>query len=1255
MKTNRHAFSFSLLTVSLLTATSAMAAGYESPFSIPLYLTNPGGMGETRIVRETTPETKFAYLPNCPVVEKVKPNIVLYIDDSSSMNARLGGSSNTKIQMLRNVISKVMASYGDDVTWSVAFMNQSNRDLALGATGSDVSNTINRYNIPGGQGTSLLNGYTRAIDKLNGVQTNNKYVVVLTDGAANGGSVNDINRWLRNSNIGSSLGTTYDLDGYDVEDFAALGRDINPSRSSRYYARSYGFANDWQYNLCQGTDKTECPTQVSELDTKYLRQLSEPLEQKANIVTFTVAFGLSGGADYRYFEYEDYRTRYMLEKGASGGGNYNNMKTAFTADKEDELLAAFDQIIGSVVSRHDQDITSSSQLGTPQYGNKPNPGSSITSVVKVDQHALAPVARPNGDQLYAQEFAALWLPIQEEGGLRSAELRFYETQYQFANNDKDNGLITGVSTPNYTVPLFPDDRKAYVTDKDFSYTRAAAKQMFAREFYKNNTYFNLNARNSKDSDEWQNALMPWISRKDKTGNAISDADIIKIAQEHNYTENVEEYRKRTKYQMGDILESDIVTIGDFVDGDPKTGYNGRREFITAAANDGLAYIFQSNGAVKQENGKNPYTLKMTYAPTALQREKDETVAHRYQDIANSQYALDGLHPHVYMLSGGITAHTLEEPFRIDYVIGNAGRGAKGLYGLNLTAISKEQGFNNPQKVPLFEAGAHRGGEESGMGYTIGYPSTARFGKNVVKPNNTNRPDLSLDNGIHIMTAVGSGFTSKTELDKQETTMYLYDTLGGADVGIKGDTANSMANIGKRNTVGALANSGKKIKVSDTNTGGLATPNLLDVNMDGVVDYAFAGDYSGNMYRCDVRDYDNVRCSMIFKGDPKRPITSAPIAVQMDWEYVIIWGTGSDLFEADLQDTNTQAIYGIYQQFDPMTLNITKEYDKVANKLLQQKFETPLEKNGKQFRNIALDKDNQPMGEYQPGKGLFYNGEQYDGWVLDLEHGGAGERIVTQPILSNRTVYFASRVYGSTSATKNIVPWNDGWTKADWEANNWKTESTSAPIPAGLCSDKESDKLNGGGGWAKDWTPVQDTTGLPQLDVSCVWKQKTCEDKVTVEYTVTAKDDPGSYTLTSSLIQLKAENGGRIYPKKDITSYVIMDYDEGSSNAYGYQGDGSIMATESYMGLISLSHNNPNNKYNVDISGNYGHTGSYTKLGGGTKSNTQFEQRENNCAPDDGKMSSALNITMTKGFDTKLMKHHFVVANCLRRISWREIY
>ncbi|MBP5789393.1 MAG: hypothetical protein J6W29_04085 [Neisseriaceae bacterium] len=244
----QHKFALSILTVSLLTATSAMAAGNDSPFSIPLYLTNPAGMSETRVVTETTPVKKSAYIPDCPEDTEIKPNIVLYLDDSGSMTWELGDTRETKVTVLREVISELMNQYGDKANWALEFMNNPNAGLAMGAGASTVNTTVQTHTFSGT--TPLLPGYTRAVDKLANIKTNNKYVIALTDGAANKGSVNDINNWLNFSEIGKTLGVTYSLDDYDLPDFAAVNRHAVNINSLSYYADGDGFASDWQYELC---------------------------------------------------------------------------------------------------------------------------------------------------------------------------------------------------------------------------------------------------------------------------------------------------------------------------------------------------------------------------------------------------------------------------------------------------------------------------------------------------------------------------------------------------------------------------------------------------------------------------------------------------------------------------------------------------------------------------------------------------------------------------------------------------------------------------------------------------------------------------------------------------------------------------------------------------------------------------------------------------------------------------------------------
>ncbi|MBQ9724677.1 MAG: hypothetical protein IJV56_04960, partial [Neisseriaceae bacterium] len=85
MKTNRRTFSFSLLAISVLSATSAMAADTDSPFATPLHLSNPGMSKTVTITKnETIPKVATWDVSNTStsLYEKNKPNIMLYLDDS---------------------------------------------------------------------------------------------------------------------------------------------------------------------------------------------------------------------------------------------------------------------------------------------------------------------------------------------------------------------------------------------------------------------------------------------------------------------------------------------------------------------------------------------------------------------------------------------------------------------------------------------------------------------------------------------------------------------------------------------------------------------------------------------------------------------------------------------------------------------------------------------------------------------------------------------------------------------------------------------------------------------------------------------------------------------------------------------------------------------------------------------------------------------------------------------------------------------
>ncbi|HFC3201348.1 TPA: PilC family type IV pilus tip adhesin, partial [Neisseria gonorrhoeae] len=135
--------------------------------------------------------------------------------------------------------------------------------------------------------------------------------------------------------------------------------------------------------------------------------------------------------------------------------------------------------------------------------------------------------------------------------------------------------------------------------------------------------------------------------------------------------------------------------------------------------------------------------------------------------------------------------------------------------------------------------------------------------------------------------LASGYAAK-DIDSQEnkTALYVYDL---------------------KNTLGTPI---AKIEVQG-GKGGLSSPTLVDKDLDGTVDIAYAGDRGGNMYRFDLSSDKPSEWTVrtIFQGT--KPITSAPAVSRLADKRVVIFGTGSDLSEEDVLDTKEQYIYGIF--------------------------------------------------------------------------------------------------------------------------------------------------------------------------------------------------------------------------------------------------------------------------------------------------------------------------------------------------------
>ncbi|MBW2614592.1 MAG: hypothetical protein JRD02_00235, partial [Deltaproteobacteria bacterium] len=139
--------------------------------------------------------------------------------------------------------------------------------------------------------------------------------------------------------------------------------------------------------------------------------------------------------------------------------------------------------------------------------------------------------------------------------------------------------------------------------------------------------------------------------------------------------------------------------------------------------------------------------------------------------------------------------------------------------------------------------------------------------------------------------------------------------------------------------------GNVLRKIDTGVGscnGLSTPIAVDVNADMKVDYVFAGDLKGNLWKFDLTDSDYNNWSVAYQdvvdgkdlddGTPRpvfkakgpggigfddQPITTKPEVIYHCEKhgYMVIVGTGKYLGESDFADSRTQTIYGIWDYGD----------------------------------------------------------------------------------------------------------------------------------------------------------------------------------------------------------------------------------------------------------------------------------------------------------------------------------------------------
>lgn len=434
------------------------------------------------------------------------------------------------------------------------------------------------------------------------------------------------------------------------------------------------------------------------------------------------------------------------------------------------------------------------------------------------------------------------------------------------------------------------------------------------------------------------------------------------------------FRKRLT-KLGDIVSSAPLFVGappfryrDTLEGTATTDSYfkfrddnaGRTQVVYAGANDGMLHAFNA------KPGTNEGKEMFAYVPGAVFKNLRLLSSPAY----THRYYVDGA-PNmgdVFFNSGW---HTV--------LVGGLNKGGQGIYALDITTPGS---FDQTKVLWEFNdvgTGATGDTGDKDLGLTYSRPAIVRLNNNkwaAIFGNGYNNSDAS------------NGDTSVSSTGK--AALYVVDIEDGTLI--------------------------KKISVpggSTTEPNGLATPAAVDFNGDVNVDYVFAGDLRGNMWKFDLTDASptNWKVAYSSSGTPVplytaqddsgnlQPITSRPEVGRgpNGNGMMVLFGTGKfleDPTDKDLTTRREQSFYGIYDPNTGLVADAFTGRTALGEQTITS--EQTVAFGGKNF-TLRVTSDAAPGAR---------------GWYMDLVSPGdnwIGERVVSNPLLRNGRVIFTTLI------------------------------------------------------------------------------------------------------------------------------------------------------------------------------------------------------------------------------------------------------
>ena len=396
-----------------------------------------------------------------------------------------------------------------------------------------------------------------------------------------------------------------------------------------------------------------------------------------------------------------------------------------------------------------------------------------------------------------------------------------------------------------------------------------------------------------EGDNWDNT--DWNTERviatydDATGVGVAFRyDSLNAAQKSSLDADAAIAQNKLKYirgsnaneeDKGGTFRNRTAKLGDLVHSSPlyqsyddATGTYG---MLYVGGNDGMLHAFYAGESdTDPDNGKELFA----YVPN-----------HVFPNLSN--LTLPNINHKFYVDVTPFVRQTDTETL----LVGGLGKGGKGYYALDVT--NPRQNLISESNLSWVKWEFPRPGE-AGFPQTyidnLGYSMGRAF---IVKSNDASVPWLVI---------FGNGYDSKDQC----AVLYILDASNG-----------QVVNLIKTSTTAC------------TDCNGLSAPNPVDVDGDFKVDYVYAGDLQGNLWKFDLTSSNKSEWGVAYKdgstpkplftakgpGGTVQPITAMPsIMRHPDFDksgYMVLFGTGKYLDPLDLGDTSLQTLYGIWDYGD----------------------------------------------------------------------------------------------------------------------------------------------------------------------------------------------------------------------------------------------------------------------------------------------------------------------------------------------------